>query len=348
MDKVKAYLIGFLIAVIAIAAGIVWYGGWKLLLQVILALGFLGVTIMLLFFTGLTFYAESWKYGTILAVFTAISGYGLYLSATWNRVGWEYLYPVFGIIVFFVAVVAFGIWYISEPDLSLTDRFRSAEKLEKMGKYKAAARKYEKAGNYLKAAEMYEKLGWMESAAWAYEKAEKYDRAAEIYEQLYEKEKDTYYLKEAHEYWKKAGNMDRAAKALEKYAEEEPWFWEDVAKLYEELGNQEKAREAWERALEYYKKEAQEEGVFWEDVGNIARKLGMEDLAREAYEKFLEYCMKEAEEDPMWWKHVAEAYDYLGEKEKAEEARTKYEEYRQKIMKANEETSKFPEEEKEE
>ncbi|ASJ03650.1 GlcNAc transferase [Thermococcus profundus] len=343
MDKLKAYLIGFLIAVIAIAAGIVWYGGWKLLLQVILVLGFLGVTLMLLFFTGLTFYAESWKYGAILAVFTVISGYGLYLSWVWKN-----LEVVAGIIVFFIAVVAFGIWYISEPDLGLVDRFKSAESLEKAGKYKQAARKYEKAGNYLKAAEMYLKLGWMESAAWAYEKAGEYAKAAEIYEQLYEKEKDTYYLKEAHEYWKKAGDMERAAKALERYAEEEPWFWEDVAKLYEELGNEEKAREAWEKSLEYYKGEAQEEGVFWEDVGNIARKLGMEDLAREAYQKFLEYCLKEAEEDPMWWKHVAEAYEYLGEKEKAEEARKKYEEYRQKIMKANEETSKFPEEEKKE
>ena len=339
MDRLKAYLIGFLLVVLAIAAGIVWYGGWKLLLQVALVLGFLAVTLMLLFFTALTLYAESWKYGTILAIFTAISGYGLYLSATWQK-----LNVVAGIIVLFVVVVAAGIWYISEPDLGLVDRFKSAESLEKAGKYKQAARKYEKAGNYLKAAEMYEKLGWMESAAWAYEKAGKYEKAAEIYEQLYEKEKDTYYLKEAHEYWKKAGDMERAAKALERYAEEEPWFWEDVAKLYEELGNEQKAREAWEKALEYYKKEAEEEGVFWEDVGNIARKLGMEELAREAYQKFLEYCLKEAEEDPMWWKHVAEAYEYLGEKEKAEEARKKYEEYRQSIMKANEETSNFPEE----
>ncbi|ASA78140.1 tetratricopeptide repeat protein [Thermococcus sp. 5-4] len=339
MDKLKAYLIAFVLIVLGIAAGIVYEWGPTMLLRVILTLGFLGVTLMLLFFTGLTLYAESWKYGIILAIFTAISGYGLYLSATWQG-----LHVIAGIIVFFIAIVAFGIWYISEPDLSLTDRFRSAEKLERMGKYKAAARKYEKAGNYLKAAEMYEKLGWMESAAWAYEKAEKYEKAAEIYEELYEKEKDTYYLKEAHEYWKKAGNMERAAKALERYAEEEPWFWEDVAKLYEELGNDEKAREAWERALDYYQKEAQEEGVFYEDVGNIARKLGKEELAREAYQKFLEYCLKEAEEDPMWWKHVAEAYEYLGEKEKAEEARKKYEEYRAKIMRANEETSNFPEE----
>ena len=340
MDRIKAYIIGFLIIVLGIAAAIIYRWGFGMLVRVVLSLGFLGVTLMLLFFTGLTLYAESWKYGIILAVFTIISGYGTYLSITWQN-----LHYILAIIIFFVTILAFGIWYISEPDLSITDRFRSAENLEKAGKYKAAARKYEKSGNYLKAAEMYEKLGWMESAAWAYEKAEKYEKAAEIYEALYEKEKDTYYLKEAHEYWKKAGNMERAAKALERYAEEEPWFWEDVAKLYEELGNEEKAKEAWEKALEYYQKEAGEEGVFWEDVGNIARKLGREELAREAYEKFLEYCLKEAEEDPMWWKHVAEAYDYLGEKEKADEARKKYEEYRAEIMKTNEETSKFPEKE---
>lgn len=343
MDRLKAYLIGFMVAVLAIAGGIVWYGGIRLLIQVVLTLGFLGVTAMLAFFLALTLYAESWKYALYLVVPTALSAYATYLSATWQK-----LNVVVGIIVLFVLGLAFGIWYISEPDLGLADRFRSAESLERAGKYKQAARKYEKKGDYLKAAEMYEKLGWMESAAWAYEKAEKYEKAAEIYEALYDKEKDTYYLKEAHEYWKKAGNMERAAKALERYAEEEPWFWEDVAKLYEELGKEEKAREAWERALEYYKGEAQEEGVFWEDVGNIARKLGMEELAREAYQKFLDYCLKEAEEDPMWWKHVAEAYDYLGEEEKAEEARKKYGEYRSEIMRANEETSKFPEEEKKE
>ncbi|MFA4718741.1 tetratricopeptide repeat protein [Pyrococcus kukulkanii] len=342
MDKLKLYIGLFIAIVLGIAGFIIWKWGFWMLIRIILSLGFLGLTLMLGFFLALTIYAESWKYALMLLPFTALSAYGTYLSITWQK-----LKIVGGIIAFFIVAVAFGIWYISEPDLGLADRFRSAEKLEKMGRYKQAARKYEKAGNYKKAAEMYLKLGWLESAAWAYEKAGEYAKAAELYEQLYEKEKDTYYLKEAHEYWKRAGDMERAAKALERYAEEEPWFWEDVAKLYEELGNEEKARESWQKALEYYKKEAEEEGVFWEDVGNIARKLGMEDLAREAYQKFLEYCLKEAEEDPMWWKHVAEAYEYLGDKEKAEEARKKYEEYRQRIIKANEETSHFPGEEKE-
>ena len=333
MDKLKAYIIGFLILVLAIAAGIIYKWGFLMLVRIVLSLGFLGVTLMLAFFLALTLYAESWKYGVYLVIPTALSAYATYLSATWQN-----LKIVGGIIVLFVLGLVFGIWYISEPDLGLMDRFKSAESLERSGNYKAAARKYEKKGNYLKAAEMYEKLGWMESAAWAYEKAEKYEKAAEIYEKLYEKEKDTYYLKEAHEYWKKAGDMERAAKALEQYAEEEPWFWEDVAELYEDLRMEDKAREAWEKALKYYEGEAKEEGVFWEDVGNIAHKLGNEELAREAYEKFLEYCIKEAEEDPMWWKHVAEAYEYLGDKEKAEDAKRKYEEYRKQIMKGSEET----------
>ncbi|AIF70286.1 GlcNAc transferase [Palaeococcus pacificus DY20341] len=339
MDKLKAYLIGFILAIVAITVGIIYKWGFWMLVRIVLSLGFLGLTLTMAFFLALTLYAESWKYALYLVVPTALSGYATYLSVTWQK-----LNIVGGIIVLFILGLAFGIWYISEPDLGLMDRFKSAESLERAGNYKAAARKYEKKGNYLKAAEMYEKLGWMESAAWAYEKAEKYDKAAEIYEQLYEKEKDTYYLKEAHEYWKKAGNMDRAAKALEKYAKEEPWFWEDVAKLYEELKNEEKAVEAWKKALEYYISEAQEEGVFWEDVGNIYKRLGDEEKATEAYEKFLEYCLKEAEEDEAWWKHVAETYELLGEEEKAKEAWAKYEEYRKRIMQGIEENKEEREE----
>ncbi len=331
MDKLKAYLIGFVVLILAVVAGIIYKWGFWMLVRIVLSLGFLGLTLMLGFFLALTLYAESWKYALYLVAPTALSAYATYLSVTWQK-----LNIVGGIIVLFILGLVFGIWYISEPDLGLLDRFKSPETLEREGNYKAAARKYEKKGNYLKAAEMYEKLDWMESAAWAYEKAEKYEKAAEIYEQLYEKEKDTYYLKEAHEYWKKAGNMNRAAKALERYAQEEPWFWEDVAKLYEELNNEEKAKEAWKKALEYYISEAQEEGVFWEDVGNIYKKLGEEEKAKEAYQKFLEYCLKEAEEDEAWWKHVAETYELLGEKEKAQEAWKKYEEYRKRIMQPEE------------
>ncbi len=326
MNRLKAYIIGVIAVVLAIAGLIVWKFGFWMLVRLILSLGFLGITLMLGFFLALTVYARSWKYALYLLIPTVLSGYATYLCITWQK-----LEIVGGIIILFALGLIGFVWYISEPDLGLIDRFRSAERLERERNYRAAVRKYEKKGDYKKAGEMYEKLGWIESSAWAYEKAEEYGRAAELYEQLYEKENDVYYLKEAHELWKKAGNMEKAAECLEKYANEEPWFWEDVAKVYEELGNQDKARDAWRRALEYYKGEAKEEGVFWEDVGKIYAKLGDEDKAKESYRKFLIYCLKEAEKDGMWWKHVAETYEMLGEKEKAKEARKKYEAYRLKL-----------------
>ena len=160
---------------------------------------------------------DSWKYALYLLIPTVLSGYATYLCITWQK-----LEIVGGIIALFALGLIGFVWYISEPDLGLIDRFKSAERLEREGKYRAAARKYEKKEEYKKAAEMYLRLGWLESAAWAYEKAGDYGKATEIYERLYEKEKDVYYLKEAHEFWKKAGNMEKAAECLERYAEEEP------------------------------------------------------------------------------------------------------------------------------
>ena len=328
MDRIKIYLIGFFVLMLVVVVGILYKWGIWMLVKIILSAGFLGLTLILLFFLALALYARSWKYALYLTVPTVLAIYATYLSITWQKLNIVGL-----IVVFFILGLIFGIWYISEPELGLFfDRFKSPETLEKEGNYRAAARKYEKKGNYLKAAEMYEKLNWMESAAWAYERAGEYGKAGEIYEQLYEKEKDAYYLKESYECWKKAGNIDRAVKVLERYAQEEPWFWEDVAKLYEKIDNREKAKEAWKKALEYYISEAQEEGVFWEDVGNIYRKLGDEEKARDAYQRFLEYCLKETEENGMWWKHVAETYEMLGEKEKAEEAWRRYEEYRERMV----------------
>jgi len=327
MDRLKVYISGLTAAVLAFIVLIVWNFGIWMLLRIILSLGFLGITLILAFFLALTVYAKSWKHTAYLLIPTVLSGYATYLC-----IKWQWLEIVGGIVAFFALGLVGFIWYVSEPDLGIVDRFKAAGRLEREGKYRAAARKYEREGNYRKAAEMYLKLEWLESAAWAYERAEDYGRAAEIYERLYEKERDAYYLKEAHEFWKKAGNMERAAECLERYAEEEPWFWEDVAKMYEELGNRDKARDAWQKALEYYLSEAQEEGVFWEDVGKIYEKLGDKDKARESFRKFLDYCLKEAEEDGMWWKHVAETYEILGEREKAEDAMKRYEEYRKKFV----------------
>jgi len=328
MKGIKLYLIGFFLLFLLVVLGIIYKWGFWMLVRLILGLGFLGLTLILGFFLALALYAKNWKFVLYLTIPTLLAAYATYLSITWqklNIIGW--------IAVLFILGFICWIWYTSEPELGLLDRFKSPETLEKEGNYRAAARKYEKRGNYLKAAEMYEKLNWMESAAWAYKKARRYEKAAKIYEQLYERERDTYYLKEAYKCWKKAGYMDNAAKVLEKYAKEEPWFWEDVAKLYEKINNEEKAKEAWKKALEYYLNEAREEGVFWEDVGNIWMKLDNIIEARRAYQKFLEYCLKEAEENRMWWKHIVETYEILGEKEKAQAAWEKYEEYRKEIIK---------------
>ncbi len=270
MNRLNA--VGFVAPILGAAGVIVWKFSFWMLVRLILSLGFLGITLMLGFFLALTAYARSWKYALYLLIPVVLSGYATYLCITWQN-----LEIVGGIIALFALGLIGFVWYISEPDLGLVDRFKSAERLEREGNYRAAARKYEK----------------------------------------------------------KAGNVAKAAECLEKYAEQESWFWEDVAKMDEELGDNKKAREAWQKALEYYVNEAQEEGVFWEDVGKIHAKLGDEDKAKEAYQKFLEYCLKEAENDEMWWKHVAETYEILGEKEKAEEAWERYENYRKKIVAEN-------------
>ncbi len=327
MDRLTLYLIAGILTCLGIAGAIIWKFGFLMLIRIIFSLGFLGLSFLLFFFLGLSLYARNFKYALYCALPAMLSSYATYLFITWQNVR-------IGFLIFAIFIIAglFLIWYISEPDIGIIDRFKSAERLERERKYKAAARKYEKKGDYVKAADMYIKLGWLESAAWAYERTKAYDKAAKIYEKLYSKEKDTYYLKEAHECWKKAKNMERAAKALEKYAKEEPWFWEDVAKLYEKIRKPRKAKEAWQKALDYYLQEVKEEGVFWEDVAKIYEKLGNKEKSREAYEKFLEYCINEAKEDEAWWKHVAETYEKLGKKEKAKEAWKKYKEYKNKIQ----------------
>jgi len=284
------------------------------------------VLLMSGFFSVLCLCTKSWKPSVGFGIFSLLNAVALYFTYKW-----QHLEIVVGIMVVMILLFLFGVWYISEPDINLMDRFKSPEKLVKGGQLKEAARKYEKKGDYSNAAKLYEKIGWLESAAWAYEKVGDYIKVAEIYERLYEKENDVYYLKESYEFWKKVGNLERAGKVLEKYAEAEPWFWEDVAKHYEELKDED-AIKAWKRALEYYLKEAEEEGVFWEDVGNIYKRLGDLEKAKEAWRKFLDYCFKEVENDKMWWKHIAETYELLSEKERAKEAWGKYEEYRKSIM----------------
>jgi len=326
MDKITALFIAFVGAIIAIAAAIVHYFGFMFLVRLVFGLGYAGFAVLFAILAGVLVYARSFKYAILSLIGLVTSAYAAYQCYVWQEpahVGY--------ITAFYIAAAVGGLWWLMEPDMSITERLRSAESLEKSGNYKTAARKYEKKGDYEKAAECYIKAEMLESAAWCYEKAEKYEKAAELYMMLAESKKEGYYWKEAYEFWKKAGNKDKAAECLEKYAEDEPWYWEDAAKLWEEAGNKEKAENAWKKALEYYIKEAEEEGVFWEDVAKIYEKLGDAENAKQAMMKYAEYCEKEAEKDEAWWKHVAEAYEKLGMEEKAKEAREKYEEYQKRI-----------------
>jgi tetratricopeptide (TPR) repeat protein len=325
MDRLTAAIIGFAVIILAIIGGIWHYFGIIFLTRLILGLAYLGLFVIFAIMFGVLLYARSFKYNLLTLIGLITSAYALYQCYTWK----EPIHVGYVTVLYILAFIG-GVWWITEPDLSFYERIRSASSLEKSGNFRAAARKYEKAENYSKAAENYIKAGMMESAAWCFEKAEEYEKAAELYEKIAEEKGEIYYWKEAHEFWKKVGDLKRAARCLEKYAEDEPWYWEDVAKMWEEI-DREKAEEMWKKALDYYIREAEEEGVFWEDVARIQEKLGEKEGSKKAWEKFLEYCLKEAEEDESWWKHVAEAYENLGEKEKADEAMKRYEEYRKKI-----------------
>jgi len=325
MDRLTAIAIATVAGLIAAAVAIAKYFGPMFLLRLIIGLVFLGLAVIFGVMLGILIYAKSVKYSLLAAVGFVTSAYAVYQCYVWRH-------PMHILYIFIAYVIALvvGVWWISEPDLSIIERIRSASSLERSGNYRAAARKFEKKGDYVRAAECYIKAGMLESAAWCYEKAEDFRKAAELYERLAREKKESYYWKEAHEFWKKAGDKMKAARCLEEFAKDEPWYWEDVAKLYEEANARDDARRAWTKALEYYLNEAKEEGVFWEDVAKIYERLGDKKKATEAWRRYAEYCKKEAEKDGAWWKHVAEAYERLGEKKMAEEARRLYEEYRRK------------------
>ena len=325
MNRVTVAIAVFVITLLVFAGAIAYLFSLITLLKIIFGLVFLGTLLVFGMFSAITAYAKSFKFLAVSLIAFLISGYGLYSVYVWNP------YAIGSVIGIFVFASVIFVWYISEPDLSMAERFSSPESLMKKGNFRAAGRKFEKKGDYLKAAEAYIKAELLESAAWAYERAEKYREAAEIYEMLAEKQEDVYYWKEAYEFYKKAGDMRKAAECLEKYAKDEPWFWEDVAEIYEQIGDEEKMKEALKEALEYYKKEAEEEGVFWEDVAKLYEKMGEGELSKGAWVNFARYCEKEAEDDPAWYRHVAEAYEKLGLDDRAEEARKRYEEYQAKI-----------------
>ncbi len=326
MDRMTAAIAIFIITILTFIGAVIYIFSFVALLKIVFGMAFLGTLLVFGMFSAITAYAKSYRFLLIFVGAMLLSGYGLYSVYVWNPAG------IATVIGTFVLAFLIFVWYISEPDLSIAERFSTPESLMKNGNFRAAGRKFEKKGDYTRAAEAYIKAEMLESAAWAYEKAEKYREAAEVYEMLAEKHGDAYYWKEAYEFYKKAGDLRKAAECLEKYAMDEPWFWEDVAEIYEQIGDERKMMKALECALEYYKKEAEEEGVFWEDVAKLYRKLGKDELSEGAWVNFARYCEAEAENDPAWYRHVAEAYEELGLHERAAEAKKKYEEYRAKVI----------------
>ncbi len=147
MDRFTAFAVVCLAIIVLAAGGIAYFFSPLFLLRVILFLAYLGVAAISAIMVAVLIYAKS-KYTIPSLVSLLASLYALYQCYTW-----ENPMHVAYITLAYVLVLAFGLWWISEPDLSFYERLRGAEALEKAGRYRAAARKYEKAGNYMKAAE---------------------------------------------------------------------------------------------------------------------------------------------------------------------------------------------------
>lgn len=265
----------------------------------IIFLSFVGSSVLFGFFTFITAYARNFRLFAYSLIYLIPSLLGAYFSIKWM------VKPLICIALFLFIALVFAFLKITEPDLSLIERFMSPERLEKRGKLYHAARKYEERGDFIKAAETYIKANSPECAAWAYEKAKLFDKAAECYEMIEE-------YKDASEAWEKAGNLKKAAEVLEKLAEREEWYLEDAAKLWEKV-DKKKAKEIWRKVAEYYEKEAKEEGAFYEDAAETYKKIGDKEKAKDCYRKFIEYCKEQAKEDKTWYKYIDEAKQKIEE-----------------------------------
>jgi len=188
-------LIGLIL--MGIFYSIVHFFGILFLVRILLGVVYASVTILFAILVLLLAYARH-KYTVLSLLGLVMSAYATYQSYVWS----EPMHILYITGVYLVAL-GIGIWWLMEPDMSLVDRMKSAESLERKGKFRVAARKYEKDGKYEKAAECYLKAEMPESAAWCYEKAGEYKRVAEIYTKLAE-EKGGKYWKEAYEFWKRA------------------------------------------------------------------------------------------------------------------------------------------------
>ncbi len=309
-----------------------------IILKIILVLVLLGIAAVTLFVGGLAIWAKNYKLGIPSSAIGLLALIEIYETVT-------YAHPVLFWLIF-IAFVLMGIaatLYVIEPELGVIDWFKSPEKLIKEGKKDKAAIKYRRKKMWREAAKLYEELGWYTSASICYEELGDWKEVARLYEILAEKEEHgDYYLRRAKEiYEEKLGDLKRAAEILEKLAQIEEWYWDDAAKMWEKVGDKERALKCWETALEVNKKRATEEdGVFWSDVADICERLGRIEEAIEAYKKFLEYAIKMDEEEGKGWiRHVAETYYALyrltGDEEykkKGDEAFEKYKAYLDEVV----------------
>jgi tetratricopeptide (TPR) repeat protein len=278
-----------------------------LVIKIILAIIFFVLGAGLLFLGGLAVWVKNIKRGLVLILLGILSLAESYETITYSS-------PLlFWLLLIFFTLLGLRLYlYIEEPDLSITDWLKSPERLLKEGRKEQAAIKLRRGKKWEEAGKIYEELSLLSSAIVCYEEAGKWEDLARIYERLAEEgEHKDYYLRKAREiYEEKLKNPHKAAEVLEKLAEIEEWFWDDVAKMWEKCKNFDKAKEAWERALNVAKRRAiEEDGVFWSDVAEISERLGKPEEAIEGYKKFVEFCLKmEEKEGKGWIRHVAEGY----------------------------------------
>jgi len=313
-----------------------------LIVRYLLGLGYLVGGLGLLFIGGLALWAKNWKIGGVSGLIGLLGLLGAYESFTFAS---PFLFW-FVLIIFVVMAVAAAL-YVTEPDLGVIDRFKSPKRLLKEGKKEKAAIKLRRCGCYKDAARVYEELGWYTSAALCYEEVGDWGKVAEIYLLIAEKEEDgEYYLRKAREIFEeKLQDFARAAQVLEKLAEIEGWYWEDAAKAWEKVGEDEAAHRCWEKALEYYKDRVKEDDpVFLSDVADISERLGLKDEAVATYKEFLKYCREMVEkEDKGWLRHVVEVNYALaritgdeGFKEEGDKALRDYKAYLDDVIKSEE------------
>ncbi len=300
----------------------------------------------------LALYARNIKIGLISLILALFSFIGSYESFFFKH-PW-----LFWLIIVVSAILIFlGLVYITEPELGIIDRFKSPEKLIREGKKEKAALKFRRAKKFLDAAKIYEDIGWISSATFCYEEAGEWEKAAQLYIKMAEKEDSDYNLRKAKEiYEEKLKDYKKAAEILERMAAEEEWYWEDAAKMWKKVGNEERAKECWRKALNYYKERSEkDDGVFWSDVAMICERLNDKDSAVDAYKKFLDYSKSMYDkEDRGWMRHVTETYyalyrltgdeDY---KRKGDESLEEYKKYLDETIKDEEYKKKLIEEVKE-